>query len=171
MQVGNPIALTTTVGIAAMTRQELEQLSGAELSDIIPRRQAMLLQQQALIEQLLARVETLEDQIKRLTQPPRDASKTRKPARPDGNPLFTFLYRVDVSPDNNACERALRKSVVHRKLSGGFRSEWGAAAFATTATVIETAAKRGEDALCVRTRLLTPAAPPLASPSASAGRR
>ncbi|MCK4298756.1 MAG: transposase, partial [Planctomycetes bacterium] len=27
---------------------------------------------------------------------------------------------------NNGSERALRKSVVHRKVSGGFRSAWGA---------------------------------------------
>jgi len=73
--------------------------------------------------------------------------------------LFTFLHRADVPPDNNACERALRKSVVHRKVSGGFRSDWGAVAFARMATVIETAAKRGEEALSILTSLLAPGAP------------
>jgi transposase len=58
--------------------------------------------------------------------------------------LFVFLYRADVPPDNNASERALRNSVVHRKVSGGFRSEWGAAAYATVTTVIETAKKQGQ---------------------------
>ena len=61
--------------------------------------------------------------------------------------LFTFLYRPDVPADNNASERALRKSVVHRKVSGGFRSAWGAQAFATIATVLQTAQKQGRDAL------------------------
>jgi len=68
--------------------------------------------------------------------------------------LFTFLHRPDVPADNNASERALRKSVVHRKVSGGFRSAWGAQAFATIATVLQTAQKRGEDALSTLTGLL-----------------
>lgn len=36
--------------------------------------------------------------------------------------IFTFLYFEDVPPDNNASERALRNSVIQRKVSGGFRS-------------------------------------------------
>lgn len=81
--------------------------------------------------------------------------------------LFTFLYRPDVPADNNGSERALRKSVVHRKVSGGFRSVWGAQAFATTATVLQTAQKQGRDALSTLTPLLGPSpdvdltAPPL----------
>ena len=42
---------------------------------------------------------------------------------------------------NNASEQALRKSVVHRKVSGGFRSTWGVEASATVATVLKTARK------------------------------
>jgi transposase len=53
--------------------------------------------------------------------------------------LFVFLHCPDVPPDNNACERALRPSVIHRKVTNGFRSEWGAHAYAALATVIETA--------------------------------
>jgi transposase len=53
--------------------------------------------------------------------------------------VFVFLYCPDVPPDNNACERALRPSVIHRKVTNGFRSEWGAHAYAALATVIETA--------------------------------
>ena len=69
-----------------MMRQQLQQLSKSELIEII-------LQQQTLIEQLQARVAELEEQIKRLTQPPKDAtnssvppSKTRKPNRPGREP-------------------------------------------------------------------------------------
>ncbi|MFQ5830920.1 MAG: IS66 family transposase [Candidatus Methylomirabilia bacterium] len=91
-----------------------------------------------------------------------EARRLQKRYRKHRDALFTFLYRADVPADNNACERALRKSVVHRKVSGGFRSDWGASAFATMATVIETAAKRGQDALWVLTSLLTPG-PPLVS--------
>jgi transposase len=41
--------------------------------------------------------------------------------------LFVFLHYPGVPPDNNACERALRPSVIHRKVTNGFRSEWGGA--------------------------------------------
>jgi transposase len=39
--------------------------------------------------------------------------------------LFVFLYDPAVPPTNNASEQALRHSVVHRKVTGGFRSDWG----------------------------------------------
>jgi transposase len=57
--------------------------------------------------------------------------------------LFVFLYRTDVEPTNNVAERALRPSVVHRKVIGCFRSEWGAKAFAALASVIDTAELSG----------------------------
>jgi len=53
--------------------------------------------------------------------------------------LFVFLYRSDVEPTNNRSERALRPSVIHRKVTGGFRSGWGASAYAALASVIDTA--------------------------------
>ncbi len=36
------------------------------------------------------------------------------------------VIRRDVPTTNNACERALRPSVIFRKVTGGFRAEWGA---------------------------------------------
>jgi len=60
--------------------------------------------------------------------------------------LFVFLHRPDVPPDNNACERALRPSVIHRKVLGSFRSEWGPQAYAALATVLNTAKRAGENA-------------------------
>jgi transposase len=60
--------------------------------------------------------------------------------------LFVFLHRPDVPPDNNACERALRPSVIHRKVLGSFRSEWGPRAYAALATVLNTAKRAGENA-------------------------
>lgn len=56
---------------------------------------------------------------------------------------WTFLERADVAPTNNASERALRPVVVHRKVTGGFRSEWGAHAYAAFASVAQTAPKEG----------------------------
>jgi transposase len=60
--------------------------------------------------------------------------------------LFIFLQRTDVPADNNACERALRPSVIHRKVMGSFRSEWGAHAYAALTTVLNTAKRNGESA-------------------------
>jgi transposase len=57
--------------------------------------------------------------------------------------LFVFLHYPGVPPDNNGCERALRPSVIHRKVTNGFRSAWGAHAYAALATVIETAKLQG----------------------------
>jgi len=59
--------------------------------------------------------------------------------------LLVFLYRADVPSDNNACERALRPSVIHRKVMGSFRSDWGAPAYAALATVLNTAKRAGEN--------------------------
>lgn len=62
------------------------------------------------------------------------------------NSLFIFLYRTDVPAHNNACERALRPSVIHRKVLGSFRSDWGAQAYASLATVLNTAKRNGQSA-------------------------
>jgi len=57
--------------------------------------------------------------------------------------LFVFLHRSDVPAHNNACERALRPSVIHRKVMGSFRSDWGAQGYAALATVLNTAKRHG----------------------------
>jgi len=58
--------------------------------------------------------------------------------------LFIFLHRMDVPAHNNACERALRPAVIHRKVLGSFRSDWGAQAYASLATVLNTAKRHGQ---------------------------
>jgi transposase len=60
--------------------------------------------------------------------------------------LFTFLDHPEVSADNNGSERELRPTAVHRKVTGGFRSVWGANLFAAVRSTIGTAARRGIDA-------------------------
>jgi hypothetical protein len=39
--------------------------------------------------------------------------------------LFVFLKRSDDEPTNNESDRAVRPSVTFRKVTNGFRSEWG----------------------------------------------
>jgi transposase len=57
--------------------------------------------------------------------------------------LLHFLYDERVPFHNSACERALRPSVIHRKVTGGFRSPWGAETYAALASVIDTAKVQG----------------------------
>ncbi len=52
--------------------------------------------------------------------------------------LFVFITRRDVPATNNDCERALRPSVIFRKVTGGFRSQWGARTYADALSVIAT---------------------------------
>ena len=68
--------------------------------------------------------------------------------------LFVFLHRADVPFDNNASERALRPSVIHRKVTGGFRSAWGAQAYAALATVIDTAKLHGHNVFATLVELM-----------------
>lgn len=58
--------------------------------------------------------------------------------------LLVFLHHVDVPAHNNACERALRPSVIHRKVMGSSRSDWGAQGYAALATVLNTAKRHGQ---------------------------
>ena len=60
--------------------------------------------------------------------------------------LFTFLEHPDAPPDNNGSERELRPTATYRKVTGGFRSTWGADLFAGVRSVIGTAARQGKDA-------------------------
>jgi len=57
--------------------------------------------------------------------------------------VFLFLHRTDVNPTNNLSEQRLRPSVIHRKVTGGFRSNWGAHCYAALKSLIDTAALAG----------------------------
>lgn len=57
--------------------------------------------------------------------------------------LFVFVTDRAVPSTNNACERALRPSVIFRKVTGGFRSPWGARLCATIRSVIDTGRLNG----------------------------
>lgn len=82
------------------------------------------------------------------------------------NSLFIFLHRTDVPAHNNACERALRPSVIHRKVLGSFRSDWGAQAYASLATVLNTAKRNEQSAFQKLVQLMgTPVLPFLTQPA------
>jgi transposase len=76
--------------------------------------------------------------------------------------LLTFLHHPEVPPTNNASERSLRPSVVHRKVTGGFRDEAWATAYAALRSVTDTARKRGK---AIFATLLAAAGTPLPTPT------
>jgi hypothetical protein len=73
--------------------------------------------------------------------------------------VLTFLHDATVPPTNNASERSLRPSVVHRKVTGGFRSEAFAQGYAALRTVADTARKRGHALFALLLRAAEPRLP------------
>jgi transposase len=59
--------------------------------------------------------------------------------------LFVFLDHPDVPPTNNASEQDLRPSVIHRKVTGCYRSQLGANISAIFTSLLTTARKRGDN--------------------------
>ena len=84
-----------------------------------------------------------------LAKPPKNraAAKLFNAMRRDRGDLFRFVTRRDVPYTNNECERALRPSVIFRKVTGCFRSHWGARLYAATASVIATGRLNRKSAL------------------------
>ena len=88
----------------------------------------------------VARVERLCDWLIQRPVPQPEASRLQRRYQKFRDCLFVCLHRTDVSPTNNVSERALRPTVIHRKVIGCFRSGWGAKAYAALASVIDTGA-------------------------------
>lgn len=110
----------------------------------------------AVYQQLVAQVQMTCDRLLALPTPIAEASKLQRRYRRHRQSLFVFLERADVPFDNNASERALRNSVIHRKVTGGFRSVAGAAAFANITTIVQTAHKNALPIFPTLRRLLIP---------------
>jgi transposase len=79
--------------------------------------------------------------------PKTEAARLQQRYRTHRDSLCVFLYRDDVEPTNNSSERDLRPAVIHRKVIGGFRSDWGAEASAIRTTILATARKQGQNLL------------------------
>jgi transposase len=61
--------------------------------------------------------------------------------------LFVFMTNRGLEATNNGSERALRPCAVYRKITNGFRSEWGAKFYADIRSVVETARRRAVRAI------------------------
>ncbi|MGH9847954.1 MAG: IS66 family transposase [Blastocatellia bacterium] len=95
----------------------------------------------------LRRVTQIENQLDRLLEEElknEAARKLQTRFSKHRNKLLTFLHYPAVPPTNNESEQALRGSVIHRKVTNGFRSEWGAKAYAALQTILATAKQKGE---------------------------
>ncbi|HME22039.1 MAG TPA: transposase [Acetobacteraceae bacterium] len=82
--------------------------------------------------------------------------KLRKRIAANRGHLFVFITNRSVPSTNNVSERNLRPSVIFRKVTNGFRCEWGAETYAAFRSVVSTAkANRVAVLTAIRTALLT----------------
>ncbi len=89
------------------------------------------------------RLECALDAVMALAPTHRNGQRLRKRYGKLRSHLFTFLDHPEVPADNNSSERELRPTATYRKVTGGFRSDWGADLFAGVRSVIGTAARSG----------------------------
>lgn len=61
--------------------------------------------------------------------------------------LFLFLEDAAIPPTNNSSEQAIRMSTLFRKVTNGFRSDWGKDLFAAVRSVVNTGKRQGLSAL------------------------
>lgn len=79
--------------------------------------------------------------------------KTIEKLRPN---LLVFMSNRDVPPTNNESERSLRPCATYRKITNGFRSQWGAQQYADIRSVIETGRRQSIGALQAIRKALAP---------------
>jgi transposase len=70
--------------------------------------------------------------------------------------LFLFLDDATVPPTNNSSEQAIRMSTVFRKVTNGFRSDWGRDLFAAVRSVVNTGKRHGLSAFQAIQKALSP---------------
>ena len=82
------------------------------------------------------------DRLMSLVPTDRAGIRLQKIIRKTRRHLFVFVTNRAITATNNGSERALRPCVIYRKITNGFRSEWGAALYADIRSVVETARRR-----------------------------
>lgn len=108
------------------------------------------LQEKISNQQATQAADRFEKELDALTDEPlenHDGDNLRKRLIKHSDENFTFLRYGEVDPDNNRAERALRPSVVMRKVSYGNNSQTGAYNHQTLITLIETAKLHGAEPL------------------------
>ena len=101
----------------------------------------------ATLKTYAARLDARLDELMAL-QPTHEAGvKLQRVIKKIRRHMFVFATNRDIPPTNNGSERALRPSAVFRKVTNGFRTEWGAKLYADIRSVIETGRRRAIGAL------------------------
>ena len=109
------------------------------------------------LQQYRADLERRLDHVLALPRRGEAAEKLRRRIARDREHLFVFMTHRDVPATNNISERALRPSVIFRKVTNGFRSEWGADTYAAFRSVVSTAKANQRSILTeLRNALTTP---------------
>lgn len=150
--------------------RDLQYAIDAERSAWAYRMQQLLLRSQRLVKrrdqlapyiyrQAVAQLEADCDALLNRQVETPEAQRLAKRYGKHRSALFVFLHHSGVPYHNNAAERALRNSVIHRKVTGGFRSETGAKAHAVVSSIVDTARKRGQDILEVIQEIIGTPAP------------
>jgi transposase len=96
------------------------------------------------------------DQLLGREPPTEDSQRLWRRFHKHRSALLLFLERDDVPPTNNASEQALRNSVIYRKVTGGFRTDWGATLYANLLSILETARRQGLSLFAILTSIFTP---------------
>jgi transposase len=92
----------------------------------------------ATLKAYLADLERRLDRLLRLTPIHPAGRKLQDTIKAIRGNLFVFMTNREIEATNNGSERALRPGAVYRKITNGFRSEWGAKFYADLRSVIET---------------------------------
>ena len=117
----------------------------------------------ATLKTYAARLEADLDHLMRRTPTQAAGVKLQRVIKKIRRHMFVFMTNRAIPPTNNGSERALRPCVTFRKITNGFRTEWGARLYADIRSVIETARRRAIGALeAIR---LTLAGTPLPEPA------
>lgn len=93
--------------------------------------------------QYRCRIERELDQALALCPTQADGIRLQKRYRNLREHLFLCLEEPTIPATNNASEQALRMSVIFRKVTNGFRSEWGKDLFADIRSVVNTGKRQG----------------------------
>jgi transposase len=101
----------------------------------------------ATLKTYAARLNARLDELMRLAPAHEAGVKLQRMIKRTRQYLFVFVTNRDIPATNNGSERALRPCVVFRKITNGFRTEWGAKLYADIRSVIETARRRSIGAL------------------------
>jgi len=101
------------------------------------------------LKQYLADLERRLDRIMAAVPIGEPGRKLRKRMAANRAHLFVFITNRDVPYTNNVSERHLRPSVIFRKVTNGFRCEWGAETYAAFRSVVSTAKANRASVLAV----------------------